>query len=488
MKRLANAAIALYPAGFVAAYVLLSFSATPTPLLGLWRPLIVGVALAVALQLVVLLILRSRHRAALVTSVLVMIMAAAWLLVAVLATIAAWWVIVNLLRRRTGRAPLRLAEERISSTLAAFATAFAIVASFGVVAAVPALAPTALEPSGADAIPDAPDIIVLLLDGYPRADALLEQLGHDNTRFLQALEDREFTVADDSRSNYTATWATIASMLHMRFVDEIEELLPLPNDPAEQYRVLMSAINRGPAIAELSGRGYEIVAVPSPFESAALVTADRYRSDGHLTSFELSLVQHSVAGKALLAIVPDLFFDEHRRRILAGFTAVGEEVERSRSGPAFVFAHLLTPHAPTVFEADGTAAPPVACFPGCSPWAFTEREQWNAFPAQVEHVNDLILATVDRIAAAAPDAVIVLMSDHGSHVPGYSQANLLRTLFATRTPAHPASVTDAAPVNLFPQVFNAYFDADLELRPYRSWISESEAPLTMQQVTLEEVQ
>ena len=47
---------------FVAAYVLFSFSATPNPMMALWRPLLVGIGVAAVLQLVLTLILRNRYR------------------------------------------------------------------------------------------------------------------------------------------------------------------------------------------------------------------------------------------------------------------------------------------------------------------------------------------------------------------------------------------------------------------------------------------
>lgn len=480
MKRLRSLIAGVYPAGFLAAYVLLSFSATPTPIHGLWRPLAVAVLSTIAIQLLIAGVLRNWTRAALVTSVVVVISAAAWLILAVAAVIAAWWSAVSMLRRRAGRPPLAVATDRVTDTLHVFAVAFVAVAAMPVMGwwmASANLSPSAAASPGAK---DAgPDIVVLLLDGYPRTDALLEQFGVNNRAFEAALTERGFTVAADSRSNYTATWATLASMMSMRYLDEVDSLTPAPTDPAEQYRRLMFAINRGEALGELRARGYELITVPSPFESASLVAADRYLDGGHLTSFELSLVQHSMAGSILLSLQPDLFFEAHRARINDAFDTMAAVMEAHSNQPRFVFAHVLTPHAPTVFEADGSPAEPFDCFPECTPWAFTELAQWEGFPPQAEHVNSLVLATVDRIVDAAPDATIVVMSDHGSHVPGNDPANVFRTLFAARTPGWAAGPVDASPVNLFPQLFNAYMGTDLELRPYRSWISQGEAPLTM---------
>ena len=48
---------------------------------------------------------------------------------------------------------------------------------------------------------DAPDLFVILVDGYPRADILDYAFGLDNTPFVAALNDRRFTVASASHSD-----------------------------------------------------------------------------------------------------------------------------------------------------------------------------------------------------------------------------------------------------------------------------------------------
>ena len=62
------------------------------------------------------------------------------------------------------------------------------------------------EPSNA-ADPATPDIYILMLDGYPRADSVTRLFGDDNRPFLDALEDRGFEVAENSQSNYMFTAA-----------------------------------------------------------------------------------------------------------------------------------------------------------------------------------------------------------------------------------------------------------------------------------------
>jgi hypothetical protein len=439
---------------------------------------------ALALQTVCAGALRSWRNAALLSSGIAMAFAAPWLILAVGVVLAFWWLGVNALRRRAGQGRMAVSADRAADLIRDFSIAFVVIAAipvvnWGITAAAVERAP---QPPVAE-IANQPDVVVLLLDGYPRADALMEQFDYDNRPFENGLAARGFDVAEESLSNYTATWATIASLTNMRYLDDVETLSPFPADPADQYRRLMVAINEGPAITELRSRGYEIVTIPSPFESAALVSADRYVDGGHLTSFELSLVQHSLIGRAVLALVPELFFDAHRARIEGGFNDLAAVLEEPKVRSRFVFAHLLVPHAPTVFNADGSPAPPMTCFPGCSPWAFTEIPQWRSFTPQVEHVNALVLSTIDRIVAADPGAVVIVMSDHGSREPGHDESNLFRSLFAARTPGWDGGPRDSSPVNLFPQLFNHYFGTDLELRPYCSWISAFAAPLTLTPVS-----
>lgn len=120
-------------AAFVAAYVLVSFSATPNPMMALWRPLLVGIGAAVALQLLLTLVLRDRDWAALAASAIVLVLAAAWVPLAVTAVAATWLLAIQWRRRRQGQPVLGFSAEMLSRNLAIFALAFAAVAAIPVV-------------------------------------------------------------------------------------------------------------------------------------------------------------------------------------------------------------------------------------------------------------------------------------------------------------------------------------------------------------------
>ena len=65
--------------------------------------------------------------------------------------------------------------------------------------------------------PTRPDIYYIIPDSYPSDTWLQEAMGYDNSAFTQALRDRGFTVVSHARSNYGATFTSLASILNMRY-------------------------------------------------------------------------------------------------------------------------------------------------------------------------------------------------------------------------------------------------------------------------------
>jgi hypothetical protein len=320
-----------------------------------------------------------------------------------------------------------------------------------------------------------------MLDAYPRSDVLAASFGYDNSEFESGLTELGFDIREDSRSNYTATWATLASMLNGRYLQDIPAISLFPADQTEQYLALMRAINSSALPNVARQGGYRIAWVESPFENAALTTADELRSGGQITSFELSLLTDSPLLPALLAVAPDFLIDQQRSRIHQALSQL-PHLTADDGSPTFAVAHVLSPHAPIAFDAAGRLVDPPACMPDCSLWAFTDEEQWAGFVGQVEYLNEIVLDAIAETVDANPEAVVVVMSDHGSGPPGAPEDALLKSFLAIRHPGTPDFEGDMSPVNLLPAIFNAYLGTELPTSPYRAWISESEFPLNMRPV------
>lgn len=471
-----------YPSGFAVGYVLISFAATPTPVSGLPRPLVAFVVVAIALALVSSAVLRSIPRGSVVASALVLGLAAPWLPIIVITAGTLWWLLVLVLRRRRNVPAPRLGTERLLAATGAVAGTFLVVS---LAVSVPALANVGATPAAPEQPRQAqqrPDIVIVLLDGYPRSDVLRDGFDLDNAPFEGALEELDFTIKPGSRSNYSATWATLASMLNGRYLQDIPGLAHVPQDPADQYRALSHAIDRSSLPSLLRAYGYTFEWVASPFEGAAPATADKINTGGQITSFELSLISDSLVLPLLQAVAPRALLAQHRDRIIDALQAV-PDLAQADNEPVFAVVHVLSPHPPIVFGADGELADPADCFPECSLYALVDDEQWELFPTQVLHLNRLVIAAVSEAIRGNPEAVFVVMSDHGTRPPGAPEETVLANFTAVRMPnAATALTNDVSPVNILPEIMNATLDTALETHPYRGWISASEHPLSMEPV------
>ena len=454
----------LHPVLFAAAYVVGEFGLTHVHSADLLRPLVVagaGVALLLVMGSVAL---RNSGRAGLlVTALLVLLIGLGALL-----PLVAWWLIAYRIspKLRLPPPPGIVDATRSLNVLAAIWLGVALVA------AVPQFirSPTALDPpfelDPAEAA-DRPDIFVLLLDGYARTDTLAE-MGYDNEPFLQALEDRGFDVFRDATGSYEYTVQVLTSMLHGRHLVDLPISAP-PESTVDQHRLLMSMLADAPVLDELRGLGYEVVVSRSHASHVTIWSADRILDNGALTDFEHRLLHDTELDRAISVVAPTFMWDAYRDRVASQFEHVKALAREESAGPRFAFIHAITPHPPFTFNADGSPAPPLDCFPveceaGWIPEGELEDAQWiSRYVAQLTHVNRLTLDALDALLED-PDSIVIVMSDHGARLDQDDHSEWYRTLFAARTPGHEGAFAAAPhPTAIFATIARAYFGADVDL-------------------------
>jgi hypothetical protein len=235
----------------------------------------------------------------------------------------------------------------------------------------------------------------------------------------------------------------------------------------------MRAIADGEMVRELRRHGYRINAIPPPFRSLALSTADRYLDGGQLTDFEYSLLTNSQVSRLLLAVLPDFYVVQQRDRFEAALETVRSVASEGATEPQFLLAHVFSPpHAPLVFGANGERIPMAPCVPDtCSLWEFPDDEAWARLGSQVSYLNERLLATIDTVLESDHGAIIILMSDHGSRRSDRVPAEHFRTFFAARTPGAEVFPADSDPVNVLRRLSDAYLGTDLGELPYEAWLS-----------------
>jgi hypothetical protein len=446
------------------------------------RPLLVVLVLSAATAFVAFLVTRDRTWAPIIASFVVLFTLRETALAAVYLAIAIWWVVVTRMRRAGNRPPPpRRIPEFAARAGGYFAVAYLGVMAFNAVQAINVNPPVVHAPEHSAEGPGGPNIYLIMLDGYPRADTLRNDFGYDNTEFEENLARLGFDVSSEPRSNYNKTWLTYASMLNGEYIGDLLGDQPVPPDDASQIRWLHALMNKAALLDVARARGYEISGIPPPITTAAPSTVDRYEDGGMVTEFEAKLMWQSPFAPLLRGPLGDFLLGNQKRTAIHALETSAGIAEEHRSAPQLVLTQVESPHPPFALASpkSGESTLP-ACFPdSCSFWHATTDElginmdtYGELLRQQMDALNSLTLDAVERIVAADPDAVVVLWSDHGLRYSLSNRDEHFRSFLAARTPGADGLLRDESPVNLLRVIFEQYLDTDTPALPFRAWFSD----------------
>jgi hypothetical protein len=304
-----------------------------------------------------------------------------------------------------------------------------------------------------------PDVYFILLDKYGRSDALEEHFNYDNSEFIEGLEEMGFWVAGCSRSNYSFTVMSLASELNL---DYVYNLTDTPNLKTTTALIQNNLVHR--AFEEL---GYTTIAFDMGYSWGNLKDSDYYL-DGYpeeidtweMEPFELLYLKTTI-GRLLFTHPNDLadqvvLSDIERKAARTNLVLDLLPEIPQIPGPKYVHAHIINPHPPYVFNADGTLNPDAEDTP--------ERE---GYPAQLAYLEPRILDAVQKILDESEHPpIIIIEGDHG-----FGKKYVTSNLLALYLPDGGAQELDEhmTLVNVFPTIFNTYFGTDIELLPDESY-------------------
>lgn len=326
-----------------------------------------------------------------------------------------------------------------------------------------------------------PDIYYIVLDAYGREDVLAESYGYNNAPFLDALRERGFYVADASRTNYIRTKLALASALNMSYINYLADIY---GRESRDVIPLVELIHHSTVRQALAAQGYEMVAVSSGFTLTEMRDADRYLvSDGsRLSLFEAQLLELSLMRDLpLIGYEPSLSYDAHRERVEFAFATL-REIPKIEA-PTFALIHMMVPHPPFVFTADGRFSPPERGFTlmDGNDYLGPRAEYLAGYPQQVAYVNGQLLAALDAILAdSTVPPIIIVQGDHGPGAFldwGSAENTCLkeRTAIFNAYYVPPAAAADLyptiTPVNSFRVILNDLFGAELPLLDDRTYFS-----------------
>lgn len=358
-----------------------------------------------------------------------------------------------------------------------------------------------------------PDIYYIVLDGYAREDVLRRIYRMDNSDFLDDLESLGFYVAEAAVANYVQTRLSLAAALNMRYVDEIADGLgPELAEVRVDGSIMESRVQQ-----ILSENGYEIVAFESGFPYTELTEADIYltreaeprfeaQSAGslQLNSYEALLLNTTIlriplewAERNRMRAAAQVYsrpHHDHRLRIRYALMKL-PEVARLE-GHQFVFVHILAPHPPFVFDAEGEPRVPLRPYSlsdGSSYLVEGSRSEYvDSYRQQVQFLNGELAETVEKILANSEvPPVIILQGDHGpgAYLDWNSAAgtdleertSILNAVYLQGERSE-EFYSGLSSVNTFRVVFNWLFDPDEAILADRSYFSPNWASFDFTEV------
>ncbi len=342
--------------------------------------------------------------------------------------------------------------------------------------------------------PATPDVYVIIVDGYGRSDFLRDSYGFDNKQMIDFLKTKGFYVAESSTSNYSQTQLSLSSLLNLQYLNETLGTLGATNDRMALFELVQHPIIR----QFLEDNGYTFVALASAVLTTQIRDADVYLSpiNSSINEFDAFLLSSTLIGIAADAWdidLPVMGYELHRKYVLYSLEKMKDVP--ALPGSKLVFAHIMLPHPPFIFDSHGNFIPPQrtyimfdgSLFPG------TTQEYQYGYTEQLTYLNLKLMTMISDILETSENPpIIILQGDHG---PGsyfnldqlenpclkerYSILNAYYFPDKNYSRLYPA----ITPVNSFRVILNQYFGTDLELLEDRNYYATWLAPYVFRDVT-----
>jgi hypothetical protein len=315
-----------------------------------------------------------------------------------------------------------------------------------------------------------PDVFMLLADGHGRSDVLLRDYDYATQELGRVLFSNGLVEAPDSLANHTNTRFSLAVLLNGRPMSELGQDLSADVDE----RLPEVAVADSSGLALFRSAGYEVVVVDSGYSEHRIGRPDEVVDVGPWNELERLAIDRTLPGR-LFDVDESATISFQRERISRQLSLVGSLAEGRPTRPQFVFAHLPVPHPPMVFGHTCDIRPRDDLTNDVAGRALgRDRAQAVAAMRDQTRCADLLIGgLVKTIVAERPDAVVLVLSDHGPDEyldwamptePGLQDR--FANLFWARTPGREAVFPhDISLVNVLPTLSNAYLGTSLPMHP-----------------------
>jgi hypothetical protein len=298
-----------------------------------------------------------------------------------------------------------------------------------------------------------PNIYFIILDCYASHDVMLKVFGYDNSDFLNKLKKLGFFIADKCYSNYPSTFCSIPATLNMNYSND-----KLWRNGSLSYGLSKYIIANNNVAWFLKNMGYKYYLNPSHWGLSQFSKNSDFDFGKGVNKYVNKLLIRATYLSGFTSIVlENTLIAPLWRKIQNSMVVyrVKSQLEYLKSfskekGPFFIFSHIVCPHGPYLFNADGS--------PSNNRW-------WeDGIPSQAEFISREIYKVVEQILKDSYNPpIIILQADHALGTDDLSTSGILNAWHLPDKKSKQLLYSTISPINNFRFIFDNYFGVNLGL-------------------------
>lgn len=310
-----------------------------------------------------------------------------------------------------------------------------------------------------------PDIYFIVFDGMPNKRSMIKINSAYNTNFYANLQKKNFKIQSSSLSNYDRTVFSLSSTFNMAYIDSSDAVYS-----HLQYLKALESIKKNRLTDFLKQQNYKVFQIQplsnnnQDWQGQTLFSkllsehffyetlfGCMYRDlNFHLNKFNFFKRKNTNSQiESIKQKNKDLLLTISKTKLTSSYSQT----------PKFVYAHLMIPHEPYVYDSNGNILVNVEKNP------LTKENELSKFYEQALYAEKVALDLIDHLLSKnKKNTVIMIEGDHGFRSL-YGNSNHLthENLNAIYIPnlVHDNIYPAMSPVNTFRYVLNSYFDTRL---------------------------
>ena len=310
-----------------------------------------------------------------------------------------------------------------------------------------------------------PDIYFLLFDEYAGTQSLKAKYDFDN-KLDDYLVEKGFNIQPASRSNYNFTVFSLSSILNMSYIRNFHNPKAAT---ANDYVSCKDLIRDNRVTAFLERSGYDILnfstfdlkGKPALTEQYFLIETRKIITGKTFFNRIFADIGWHFSSRLKLLSDPKKSFLKQINTNQYFLARVKETAAEKSNRPRFIYTHIMLPHGPFFFDRNGNKRDEKVVF---------KKQDYHtpsSYLQHVEYTNKFVKNVVDTILGNNPNAVVILMGDHGYRPenPGPHPVHYFNNLNAVYYPDkdYKELYSDISGCNQFRVILNKLFNQKFPL-------------------------